>query len=236
MKQAVSISICALAASACASGPKPMSVPVPEQSEIWVETAVDRSVAEQASLWTNGPGSLLSMRRAKEVGDLLTVVVQMDDRASVQNSLSESRSADRELSIDALFGLPSVADTVLPAGASLSPAIDYNRQYSKSGSGALSRSETIAFTLAARVVDLENNGNLVIEGFQRTEVSNRVRYLQVSGVIRAQDVTRTNTVSYDKIAEANLSYVSSRQAAGADGRGGPTSRLGKLNPFRNASR
>ena len=65
-----------------------------------------------------------------------------------------------------------------------------------------------AFRLSARVVGVEPNGNLIIAGYQQTQVSNEVRYLTVSGVIRAQDITRTNTVSYEKIADANLSYLS----------------------------
>ena len=139
----------------------------------------------------------------------------MDDRASMQTSLSRNRDTSGKLSVDALFGLPEWANGVLPGGASLSPGVDYGRSSSLGGSGAMNRAEKIAFTLAARVVALEPNGNLVIQGYQQTRVSNEVRVLTVSGVIRAQDITRTNTVTYDKIADAQLSYLNSGDATSA---------------------
>lgn len=170
------------------------------------------SQSETASLWTTAPNSLLSMRRAKDVGDLLTVVVDMNDQASVQTSLSRTQGAQQDASLNALFGLPEWSQGVLPGGAGLSPAIDVERNATLNGNGAVNRAEQVEFRLAVRVVGVETNGNLVIQGVQRTQVSDEVRYLQVSGVIRAQDVTRDNTVSYDQIAEAQLTYVSDGEA------------------------
>lgn len=187
--------------------------------------------AESASLWETTPTALLSMRRAKEVGDLLTVVVEMNDRASMQNSLSRSRSANEDMSLDAFFGLTGWANGMLPGSSPLSPAIDYGRSSNLNGSGAVNRAEKIAFTLAARVVAVEPNGNLVIQGYQQTRVSNEVRYLMVSGVVRAQDITRTNTVSYEKIAEADLSYVSTGDASSAADRKPLARRFDRILPF-----
>lgn len=216
MRQTLAIGFAVLGLSACASGgkaqqqaalqPPTRSVPVmtePEQPE---------SYRDKNSLWTTSPTALLGMRRAKAIGDLLTVVVEMDDQASLQSSLSRSRDANNEASIDALFGLPNLAGNVLPQGAGLSPGVDYGRSSTLNGNGTVNRAEKVAFTLAARVIGLEPNGNLVIEGYQQTRVSNEVRVLTVSGVIRAQDITRTNTVTYEKIADAQLSYVSSGEA------------------------
>ena len=93
------------------------------------------------------------------------------------------------------------------------------------------RAEKIAFTLAARVVGLEPNGNLVIQGYQQTRVGKEVRYLSVAGVIRAQDITRTNTVSYEKIADARLSYVNEGDTTGEGGRKLVPRILDKVLPF-----
>jgi flagellar L-ring protein precursor FlgH len=95
----------------------------------------------------------------------------------------------------------------------------------------VNRAEKIAFTLAARVVAVEPNGNLVIQGYQQTRVSNEVRYLMVSGVVRAQDITRTNTVSYEKIAEADLSYVSTGDASSAAQRKPLARTIDRILPF-----
>ena len=86
----------------------------------------------------------------------------------------------------------------------------------------MNRAEKIAFTLAARVVAMEPNGNLVIQGYQQTRVSNEVRMLTVSGVIRSPDITRTNTVTYEKIADAQISYLNSGDATSV-----PQQRIGQ---------
>ena len=204
--------IIALTVSACASGPtQTAEQPVPtEQQGFWAEREAPPQVeaAPNPSLWTTAPNALLGMRRAKDVGDLLTVVVDMNDQANVQTSLSRNRATNEQFTLGALFGLPQWANGVLPGGATLSPGVDYDRTAALTGNGAVNRAEQVTFRLSARVVGVEPNGNLVIAGYQQTQVSNEVRYLTVSGVIRAQDITRTNTVSYEKIADANLSYLS----------------------------
>ncbi|KCZ52197.1 hypothetical protein HY3_09405 [Hyphomonas pacifica] len=218
MKQCICLSVAVLGLVACASAPAEkvmMAPPPPAYYPVAMDMDTEPAGQNNPSLWTTAPNALLSMRRAKEVGDLLTVVVEMDDRASMQTSLSRNRDTSGKLSVDALFGLPEWANGVLPGGASLSPGVDYGRSSSLGGSGAMNRAEKIAFTLAARVVALEPNGNLVIQGYQQTRVSNEVRVLTVSGVIRAQDITRTNTVTYDKIADAQLSYLNSGDATSA---------------------
>lgn len=233
MKALLSLPIAALAA-ACASSAQP----VPEfQAPVAytgypgaVPQPVDPSV-QNPSLWETAPTALLSMRRAKEVGDLLTVVVEMNDRASLQNSLSRSRSSSDDMSVDAFFGLPEWANGVLPGGASLSPGVDYSRNSAQNGAGAVNRAEKVTFTLAARVVGVEPNGNLIIQGYQQTRVSNEIRYLTVSGVVRAQDITRMNAVTYDKIADAKLAYVSNGDAASAIDRKAGTKLVDRIIPF-----
>jgi flagellar L-ring protein precursor FlgH len=208
-----------LLAAACASSGQGQpnnfpAVPAPPPVQTFAQLPQAPLNNDTNSLWTTSANSLLSMRRAKAVGDLLTVLVEMDDQASMQNSLQNTRGASGEFNLDALFGLPEWANGVLPGGAGVSPGIDYDRNAALNGSGAINRAEKVTFRLAARVVGLEPNGNLVIQGYQQTRVSNEMRVLTVSGVIRSQDITRTNTVSYEKIADAQISYVSSGQATG----------------------
>lgn len=224
----------ALAVTACGSAPKagPDFVYLPHDASVWAAASPKTETEpDSASLWETSPTSLLALRRAKEVGDLLTVVVEMNDQANLQSSLSRTRDSSKNLNIGALFGLPDVADGVLPNGASLSPAFDFDRQSDLNGAGAVNRAEQVAFTLAARVVGVEPNGNLVIHGYQQTLVSNEVRYLTVSGVIRSQDITRDNTVSYDKIADAQFSYVSDGEATAPVRRKAGAKLLDRFIPF-----
>ncbi|MEQ8557470.1 MAG: flagellar basal body L-ring protein FlgH [Henriciella sp.] len=235
MKQFASLGLAIIGLAACASGGQQIAMqpPPPPQTAmpIITEPQQPETYRDKNSLWTTSPTALLGMRRAKAIGDLLTVVVEMDDQASLQSSLSRSRDANNQANIDALFGLPDLAGNVLPQGASLSPGIDYGRSSTLNGNGTVNRAEKVAFTLAARVVGLEPNGNLVIQGYQQTRVSNEVRVLTVSGVIRSQDITRTNTVTYEKIADAQLSYVSSGEATSPVERRAGTRVLDAINPF-----
>ncbi|MCI4643362.1 MAG: flagellar basal body L-ring protein FlgH [Hyphomonadaceae bacterium] len=235
MKYLLSTPALALAVTACASGPETAPVQAPPMP-VTQWTPSQTEMAEQprvqtASLWETSPNSLLALRRAKDVGDLLTVVVEMNDQASLQSSLARSRGSSEDLDISALFGLPQMAGNFLPNGASLSPAFDFNRNSDVQGSGAVNRAEQVTFTLAARVMGVEPNGNLIISGYQQTVVSNEVRYLTVSGVIRAQDVTRENTVTYDKIADAQFSYLSEGEATTAMRRGAVPRLLDRVIPF-----
>lgn len=235
MKRLTSLSLAALAVTACASSPGENIELAPAKFETyqgpWASEASADTKPENASLWATSSDSLLSMRRAKDIGDLLTVLVEMNDQASLQSSLSRSRDSSEDMEVNSFLGLPEWANGVLPGGASLSPAYDFNRNSDLNGSGAVNRAEKVTFTLAARVVGVEPNGNLIIRGYQQTQVSNEVRYLTVSGVIRAQDITRTNTVSYEKIADAQLAYVSSGEATANTELKAIPKLLDRYNPF-----
>lgn len=236
MKTAIATGFVAISLSACASGGHDTApqVNTVEQPSFWGTTEASYAApqkAESASLWTTAPNALLGMRRAKDVGDLLTVMVDMNDQASLQSSLSRNRATNEQFNLGALFGLPQWANGVLPGGATVSPGVDYDRTSALTGDGAVNRAEQVTFRLSARVVGVEPNGNLVIAGYQQTQVSDEVRYLTVSGVIRARDITRTNTVSYEKIADANLSYLSQGEAMAGIKRGLVPKVLEKVLPF-----
>lgn len=171
-------------------------------------------IAQSASLWTAEPSGLLGMNRAPGVGDLLTVVVNMNDQANLRNSLTRTRDSSEDLSVEALFGLPQWAQTILPQGSSFSPAIDIDRMSELQGDGAAIRAEQVAFRLAARVAAQEPNGNLIIQGYQQTMVGGETRYLAIMGIIRPQDILNDNTIAYDRIANAQISYVSAGPATG----------------------
>jgi flagellar L-ring protein precursor FlgH len=233
----ISAGLVALSLTACASGGGAQAPQITESQQVptfWGQTeaayASDKR-STSASLWTTAPNALLGMRRAKDVGDLLTVSVDMNDQASMQTSLSRNRQTNEQFNLGALFGVPQWANGVLPGGATLSPGVDYDRTSGLTGDGALNRAEQVTFQLSARVVGVEPNGNLVIAGYQQTQVSDEVRYLTVSGVIRAQDITRTNTVSYEKIADANLSYLSQGETMAGIKRGMVPKVLEKVLPF-----
>ncbi len=170
------------------------------------DTTDRRREADAASLWTGDRQSLLGDRRAGTRGDILTVVIEIDDKASISNSTGRSRDGSEQMGIDGFFGLPESLNAGLPAGASLGDAVSTTSTGSFKGSGTVSRTEKLTLRVAATVVETLPNGVLRIEGSQEVRVNFELRELLVSGFVRPGDISRQNEITYDKIAGARISY------------------------------
>ncbi len=160
----------------------------------------------RASLWTGDPDSLLGDRRAMQRGDILTVVVEIDDRAEISNTSDRSRQSDQQMSVGSLFGLPQRVAGFLPDGASLDPAVSLSSSASDGGAGSIRRNEKLTLRIAATVVSVLPNGLFEILGTQQVVVNFEMRELVVSGFVRPEDISRLNEITYDKIASARIAY------------------------------
>lgn len=159
-----------------------------------------------ASLWTRDRASLLGDRRAMQRGDILTVVIEIDDQAEISNSSDRSRSADQQMGVPQLLGIPQRIDNKAPEGASMAAAVELSSQSNSAGTGSVRRNEKLTLRIAATIVDVLPNGVMSIAGQQEVRVNFELRELMVSGFVRPADVTRQNEVTYDKIASARISY------------------------------
>lgn len=168
--------------------------------------SLPRDMSQSASLWTAQPMSLIGDRRAGQPGDILTVVIQIDDRAEIQNSSNRSRSSSDKVSIPALAGIPQRLDSSLPDGASLDELVDAKGSSAFKGSGNISRRDKLTLRVAATVIETLPNGVLHIQGSQEVRVNYEIRELTVSGFVRPSDIGRKNEISYDRIAGARISY------------------------------
>lgn len=177
---------------------RPQAAPVSQLGESHGETP--------GTLWRSGPESLFGDRRARTLGDILTIVVEIDDEAEIRNRSERKRDASEALSASELFGLNALARRVLPSGAGLDPAIDASAASRTNGEGSIRRRERVTLRVAATVTGVLSNGNLVIEASQEVRVNDELRDLQVTGVVRREDISRDNVIFYDKIAEARISY------------------------------
>lgn len=193
---------------------KPPSFTPPEESRelnammspgLPQETVVSRR-QDEASLWSGGRQSLLGERRAMHRGDILTVVIEIDDKAEISNSTSRSRSANENLSIPDLVGIPQRVNKKLPEGASLDQAVNVNSSSNSGGDGSVKRKEKLTLRVAATIVDVLPNGILSIQGSQEVRVNFEMRELLVSGYVRPNEISRQNEITYDKIASARVSY------------------------------
>jgi len=161
---------------------------------------------EASSLWTAGRQSLLGDRRASQRGDILTVVIEIDDSAEISNSSERGRNGSEQMGITGLFGLPQRIDRSLPDGANMAQAVGANSSSQSSGNGAVRRNEQLTLRIAATVTDVLDNGILRLEGSQEVRVNYEIRELLVSGYVRPEDISRQNEIAYDRIAAARVSY------------------------------
>lgn len=181
----------------------------PERAAIAVPPpAAPRHAYSRGSLWNAGPTSLFGDRRAKNLGDILTVVIEIDDKAQLSNRSGRSRTGSETMSIAALLGIPEavIQSGILPSGTSLDPAANFSSASAFAGDGTVSRNEKITLRVAATVVEVLQNGHLVVRGLQEVRVNFELRELQMSGIVRPEDVSRRNEITYDKIAGARISY------------------------------
>ena len=175
------------------------SVPMPETTPM-------RQPTQEASLWSGSRHSLLGDRRAAQRGDILTVVIEIDDEANISNSSDRTRSGSESMAIPSLIGLPQRIDKRLPDGASMADAVSTNSSSSYAGDGSVSRNEQLTLRVAATIIETLPNGVLRIQGSQEVRVNFEVRELLVSGFVRPEDISRQNEITYDKIAGARISY------------------------------
>ncbi|MFV3126448.1 flagellar basal body L-ring protein FlgH [Niveispirillum sp. KHB5.9] len=170
-----------------------VTMPMPERSD---------TMRQAASLWEADARGFLRDMRASKVGDIVTVEVDMAEQARISNQTSRARGAGESMGVPNLFGL----ETALPNSVDPENLVNLNSSGSSTGTGAVNRQENISLKVAAVVTDILPNGNLVIAGRQEMRVNYELRELRIAGVIRPQDITTRNTVSYEKIAEARIAY------------------------------
>ncbi len=179
-------------------GNQPIAMPMPPPM------VIDR---QPNSLWRPGSRAFLKDQRASEVGDILTVVINISDDASITASTSRNRTAGEDSSATSLLGYqtPAALAEILPESVNPLSLIDLDSKSSSTGAGSVARDETINLRIAALVTQVLPNGNLVIAGRQEVRVNYEIRQLQIAGMIRPEDITSSNIISYDQIAEARIS-------------------------------
>lgn len=157
------------------------------------------------SLWRQGSRAFFKDQRAQQIGDLVTVKVNVTDKANLDNETKRSQTSAEKMGAGNMFGLETKLNKALP-GATASALVNTDSTTSTDGQGSIARKEELATNVAAVVTQVLPNGNLVIEGKQEMRVNFEVRELIVAGVIRPEDIEADNTIASAKIAEARIAY------------------------------
>jgi flagellar L-ring protein precursor FlgH len=176
-------------------GYKPVQMPMPK-----AETASYNA----NSLWRNGSRAFFKDQRAARIGDLLTVTVNITDKANIANETQRSRTAKDDSGITDFVGsktLGATASKVLPGRI-----LTADSTSSSDGKGSVNRQEALQTNVAAVVTQVLPNGNLVVEGKQEIRVNFEIRELIVAGIVRPEDIQSDNTIDSSKIAQARIAY------------------------------
>jgi len=179
---------------------RPVSLPMPAP-----QIAEDNP----SSLWRNGARAFFKDHRAKEIGDIVTVNLNLADSASLANSTERTRADSEDTNVTKLLGLETRFAEIIPgANAAVDPTslMSFDNNHNTSGDGEIERSETINLTFAAVVTQILPNGSLVVMGRQEILVNKELRELMVTGVVRPEDIESDNSISHEKIAEMRVAY------------------------------
>lgn len=158
------------------------------------------------SLWKPGARAFFKDQRAQNKGDILTILVDFDEKANIENNTKRNRTSSQSVSVNSFLGLENKLQNLFPTGVDPSKLIGVTSTPSHEGKGSVSRKENLKMNIAAIITQVLPNGNLVIAGRQEVRVNFEIRELLITGIIRPQDITSNNTITSDKIAEARISY------------------------------
>ncbi|RXH31699.1 MULTISPECIES: flagellar basal body L-ring protein FlgH [Bradyrhizobium] len=175
-------------------GYKPVQMPMPKP---------EVASYNPNSLWRNGSRAFFKDQRARQVGDLLTVTVNITDKANIENDTSRSRTNKEDSGITDFIGAKTItqANKILPGRI-----LTADSTSSSEGKGSVDRKEALQTNVAAVVTQVLPNGNLVVEGKQEIRVNYEIRELIVAGIVRPEDIQSDNTIDSTKIAQARIAY------------------------------
>jgi flagellar L-ring protein precursor FlgH len=151
------------------------------------------------STWNNRQGDLFKDKLAMSPGDILTVDVSINDRAQFNNQSDSNRTVGRNIGLTGDW-------TVRGVGNDGDANANVNSTSNFSGDGGTNRSENIQLSVAAVVTRVLSNGNLVVRGSQEVRLNAELRVLTIAGIVRPTDIGPNNTIPYERIAEARVSY------------------------------
>lgn len=187
--------------------------------------------ASANSIWRVGARTFFNDQRASQVGDILTVLITIDDSAQVTNNTAHERKTANTLNMGNFFGLESALGRVLPKAFNPSSAVNVGADSALTGTGSINRQDKINLTVGAVVTRVLPNGNLVIQGKQEVKTNAEIRELTVEGIVRPEDITSTNTINHTQIAEARIAYAGRGDLTRAQRSPGGSALLETFSPF-----
>ncbi len=187
--------------------------------------------ASADSLWVDEVARpMFADKRAGNVGDLLTVVVQENNSASKDKNTKTSKTSNMDAAVATFLYSTAAAGGFMTKNGQM-PALKYNYKNDFEGGGAINNSESIVARIGVRVVDVLPNRNLVIEGTRETAFSGEQQTIVLRGVVNPDNITAGNTVLSQNIADATIKFVSKGALSDSQRKGWFNKIWDKISPF-----
>lgn len=166
--------------------------------------SADRAAAPNGAIYRAAAYQpLFEDRRARFIGDILTIQIIENTRAGKQGAGSSSKSGKVEASIDPTTGLPLNVRNPISIGADSS--------LSNEEKAASSSSNNFSGTITVTVLDVLENGNLVVSGEKQIAFDRGTEFVRFSGVVNPDTITLGNNVPSTKVADARIEYRTNSQ-------------------------
>jgi flagellar L-ring protein precursor FlgH len=160
-----------------------------------------QKVAEDGSIFQSDmANSLYSDVKARRVGDIITVNLQENTRAT--KSAGTSTSKETEVAVNPIIGLGGNALNL--GGESIQLGMDTTNEFT--GDSSTNQSNNLSGNISVTVVQVLANQNLLVRGEKWLTLNNGDEYIRLTGVVRPADVSPTNEIQSSKIANARIQY------------------------------
>jgi flagellar L-ring protein precursor FlgH len=164
------------------------------------------ALAGPGSLWKEESSrSMFADKRARAVGDIITIMVQENNTSSKENSTQTSKSSSVDASLQTILYSPAGSGFLTHNGQM--PAMKFGGSQTFDGGGKINNTERITARIAVKVVDVLPNGNMIIEGRRETTVSGEKQEAILRGTVRGEDVAANNTVLSYNVADASIKFT-----------------------------
>lgn len=184
--------------SACTSVP-PTNVHQPMTSR---PTPRQENQAISGSIYQAGVSrTLFEDRRARYVGDTMTISIAETTSASTKSNTKASRTGSISASVPTLTGLPGKSLQGLGLAASSANSLD--------GKGEAAANNVFTGNITVTVIEVLSNGNLLVSGEKQVSIGAGTEYIRLSGIVNPYFINAANTISSAQVADARIEYKES---------------------------
>ena len=186
------------------------------------------------SLWKEGVTNEVGMfadRRARQRGDILTLVVA--ENTTITNTLDQQTSKANSVNsvLDQfVLRLPKKLPLIRPT-APVTPDAALGLTATYAGNAQLNQQQSLTASAAVTVTDVLPNGNLVLEGTRIVTFAGETKYIEMSGIVRGDDVAPDNTVQSANVANAKVRFLSEGSLTNAQKKGWLSRAIDRFNPL-----